>query len=141
MPHIGQPGFGAKDIVAESGFQAGRRGRCCLVSLFCLSRRWFSLYGILFAAGPRSVTCRQSPMSSHPTTTTTTTTTISSAFESFREQLDEHYDRRERIIKVSLHQLYDLWLVPSKYIYLFPVRLTEMYQRLPRKSSFSFNEF
>ena len=107
MPHIGQPGFGAKDIVAGGGFQAGRRGRCCLVSLFCLSRRWFSLYGILFAAGLRSVTCRRSPMS----------TTISSAFEAFREHLDEHYDRRERIIKV-LHHFYHLWLVSWKYIYL-----------------------
>jgi len=36
-------------------------------------------------------------MSSHPITTTGT---ISSAFESFRELLDEHYDRRERLIKV-----------------------------------------
>ena len=34
----------------------------------------------------------QLPMSS--------TKTISSAFESFREHLDEHYDRRERLIKV-----------------------------------------
>lgn len=28
-------------------------------------------------------------------------TTISSTFEPFREHLDEHYDRRDRLIKVS----------------------------------------
>jgi hypothetical protein len=28
-------------------------------------------------------------------------TTISSTFESFREHLDEHYDRRDRLIKVQ----------------------------------------
>jgi hypothetical protein len=36
-----------------------------------------------------------------PTSTTTSSSPIMSMFEGFRAELDEHHDRRERIIKAS----------------------------------------
>jgi len=49
------------------------------------------------------------------------TTSISSAFEAFREHLDDHYDRRERLIKVNR----DVCATSKKVIFLLQRILNE----------------
>jgi hypothetical protein len=81
MPHIGQPGFGAKAILKNVSLRRHRRHRSVVVSVVVV------------------VVVRELP--SHVSAAPMTTVTISSTFEPFREHLDEHHDRRDRLIKVD----------------------------------------
>jgi hypothetical protein len=100
MPHIGQPGFGAKVISKNVGHR-GRRAAAAfvVVVVVVVVNGILYVYASVALAEPHgtflmpaaAVTC-WNPRMSRPT--------ISSAFESFRENLDEHYDRRERLVKV-----------------------------------------
>ncbi|SRR5258708_205543 len=86
MPHIGQPDFGAKAIQKRSR-----------VSVLVSSRLVLVVVAVVVGVATQSRVCEhpQHPM-----------TTISSTFESFREHLDEHHDRRDRLIKVHRRLFY-----------------------------------
>lgn len=115
MPHIGQPGFGAKDISKIVGHRGGRAagaGAVVVVVFRVVNGVCLCLLHGTFLTPTQSSRAGTPPMSSRPTTTT-----ISSAFESFRGHLDEHHDRRERLIKVH----HPATLTSSTWTCFFPV--------------------
>jgi hypothetical protein len=93
MPHMGQPGFGAKDISRDG----------------CRWRRASSVV-------PTHRRGHHVSASDAMLLSPSATTSISSAFEAFREHLDDHYDRRERLIKVYFSATFWIFVLSVGYL-------------------------